>query len=291
MKKKMFLLLTLALFLAPHRSEASRKDYIFLQPNNPANYVKLEKLKKGEAEQMALSHPYTFTAEQMANILRSLVYSRQALFTDKVKSRQVFEEEYVEQYTPFLVEAFAKATPEQRVAMSVAQQRPLLIIRNDRLTQVRMWVAKDGLHVLFIKTEAKLLGDYQANTPGGQQLIDNAVGLRISLDPQPGQQFSFNSTQELILDPNADWAAVVAKIEEEEAAAEASKKQKKGKKAEVSDASAPAPPPPQPVAPPMSEKDQKSAESRLTELKKLRDKGLISEQDYNKKKEEILKNM
>lgn len=288
--KKIFIVLAFLSFILPLELRA-KDENIYHRANNPADYVKLEGISEKEAETLNLRHPYTFTEDQMVDILATLRYSRKALFSDKEKIRSVFEMEYIKKYAPFLVEAFAKATTSQMVFMSVAQKRPLVIVRNDKLTQVRLWVIGSELHMKFVKTEAKLVGDYQAHTTG-TRLIEESKGLRIQLDPQEGQKFSFSSTDELILDLNTDFAALADKIEAEDERVEAEEqaKKKRKKKAEQT-ASSTTPTSSAPPPPALSPVDQKNAETRLTELKKLKDKGLITEQDYNKKKEEILQGM
>jgi hypothetical protein len=296
MKKIFGCILVLVLSLPP--LAWARSDVIWRQKNNAANFVRLIGIRGSKAETMALTQPYTFTEDKMADILRSLRYTRRALFTDKIKNRRVFEEETIERYTPLLVKAFAQATPQQMVYMSVAQKRPWYIIREDRLTQVALWVTGQELHLRFDETEAKLGGDYMAHTPEGQKMRARAVGLRIMLEPQQGQKFALDSTDEIIVDISSNWEAIVTQIEAEEEKlrqeqeiekARGSKKKQlqaeadaKAQQAQGTSAVA---------APPPSAVDQKNAEQRLQELKKLKDKGLIDQSDYDKKKEEILRNM
>lgn len=295
MKKIFGMMLLLASLSFPFAAAEAKTEIIYKQKNNPANYVKLVGIKGSKAETMALSQPHTFTEDKMADILRSLRYSRKALFTDKIKNRKVFEEEYIEKYTPLLVKAFQEATPEQMIYMSVAQKRPWYILRDDRLTQAAMWITGQELHIRFDKTDAKLGGDYQAHTPEGQKMRSEAVGLRISLEPQQGQKFAFDSTEEIILNLNSDWEAIVTQIEAEEEKLRQEQEIEKArgsKKKQLQAEAAQTQMPKTQVAPaPASAVDQKNAEQRLQELKRLKDKGLIDQQDYDKKKEEILRNM
>ncbi len=286
--KRFFFAAWLPLLLGSSIASA-KTETIYRQPNNPANFVKLEQISERKAAELKLNHPHVFTEDQMADMLRSLRYSRRSLFSDKEKIRQVFEEEYIEKFTPHLVKAFQEADNHEVVLFSVAQARPLVIIRNDRLTTVQMWVTGQELHIEFVKTEAKLEGDYKANTPEGQRLRENAETLRVALEPQKNQKFAFDSSKEIILDLDTNWEAIVAQIEadeerlKQEEEIKKAKGYKKKKLSEQLDA--------KDNASKVSAKDQKSAETRLSELKKLKDKGLISEQDYEKKKEEILSNL
>ncbi len=271
--------------------------YVYRQPNNAANFVKLDNVKEKEVQALGMTMPYTFTEEKMIDILRTLRYSRKSLFSDKEKIRSVYEMEYIDRFSPYLVKAFAEAKPNEVVIWSVAQKRPLVILRNDRLTQVRMWVANNNeLHIDFMKTEAYLQGDYQARTPEGGRLIEQSKGLRIMLDPQEGQKFGLTSMEELVLDLNSDFVRIADAIVAEDLRLEAEEKTKKNKKrtqreAKAEPATAPSPVPPVSTPTTPSVKDQKDAEARLEELKRLQEKGLISKEDYNKKKEEILQGL
>lgn len=293
MKKISIFVILLTWFFSPQVE--AKTEYIYRQGNNPANYVKVVKIGKSEAEELKLNQPYQFTEDKMADILRSMRYTRRALFSDKVKTRRVFEEETIEKYTPYLVKAFQEAGDRNMVYFSVAQKRPFYVVRDDKLTQVAMWVSGSDLHMRFDKTEAKLLGDYAARSPEGKKMRREAKGLRISLEPQEGQKFAFDSTQEVLVDINRNWTDIVIKIEDEEERLRKQLEYEKARgskrerlKAEMKEEGTL---PPSSTTAPTSTKDRQSAEARLTELKRLKDKGLISEKDYNAKKKEILENL
>lgn len=302
--KRMLKFIAVMVCFVPGLASASK---IYQQPNNPANFVKIEKFKP-KGPEVQLNHPHTFTDEQIRAILRTLKYSKKLILLKESKNRDIYELEYVDKFAPYLIEAFAKATPEQAVIWSVVQKRPYFIIRNDKLTIARLWIVGNELHIDFLKVEAKLQGDYQAKTTG-QRLIDEAKGVGIKIEPQQGQKFSLDSTEEIILDLNANWPQIADALDvEDERLREEVELAKKGKKmaknggaapssAATSAASGAAAPTsvttsaPAPARPPASAKDQSDAQNRLTELKGLKDKGLITEKDYDKKKEEILKDL
>ncbi|MCC7344814.1 MAG: SHOCT domain-containing protein [Deltaproteobacteria bacterium] len=298
--KRLLQIFSLVLLSVP--ALAARGATVYQQPNNQANFVKLEKFKP-KGPEVQLNHPHTFTDEQIRAILRSLKYSKKLILLKESKNRDIFELEYIDKFAPYLIEAFAKATPEQAVIWSVVQKRPYFIIRNDKLTSVRLWIVGDELHMDFLKVEAKLQGDYQAKTTG-QRLIDEAKGVGVRIEPQQGQKFALDTTDTLIIDLKANWPQIADALDDEdERLREEAELAKKGKKVakspEASSAAgattlsttssttaAPAPARPAPSA-----KDQSDAQARLTELKALKDKGLITEKDYDKKKEEILKDL
>lgn len=281
----------LAFFLGLSPSFASTR--IWQQNNNPANYVVLEKMKEAKAEDLILNHPYTFDPKKFTDMLLSLRYNKALLFRKDVEDSQVFfDVDTLEtKFVPHIIEAFQKASPEEAVVFSIVQKDPLFIIRNDRLNVIRAYVAQDGLHLEFIKTDAKLLGDYQAHTTG-KKLIDSSKGIGVTLEPQPGQKLSFTNPREVILEMNYDFAAQVdKKAEEEEMKKQQEKEEKKRSKRVSSSETQPGgqtirrPVPFNPSTPP------KTTEDRLKELKQLKDQGLITPQEYESKKKEILKEL
>ncbi|HEX5034980.1 MAG TPA: SHOCT domain-containing protein [bacterium] len=282
-------------------SSPALAETIYKQPNNQANFVKIEKFKSPDGE--TLSQPYNFDETQLRAILSSLKYGKKLILLKESKNRDLYEVEYIDKFVPYLMQAFAKVKPDQAVVWSVVQKRPYFIIRNDKLTIVRMWVVGSELHMDFIKTEAKLQGDYQAKTTG-QKLIDDAKSIGVTIEPQQGQKFGLNSTDELIIDLKVDWPTIAANLAAEDERlrqeAEAEKAAKKGHRTANATPAAAAPtsltttttsgsaPAAKPAISPV---DQKNAQTRLTELKSLKDKGLISEKDYEQKKAEILKDL
>jgi hypothetical protein len=283
-----FIMVFLSLFLSFNAQASNR---IWEQANNPANYVVLEDMKESKAEELILNHPYNFDPKKLADMFLSLRYNKALLFRKDIKDQQIFFDiDTLEQkFIPHIVEAFQKATPKQVVVFSIVQKDPYFIIRNDRLNVIRTFMAQDGLHVIFLKTDAKLLGDYQAHTKG-QMMIDSAHGLGVTLEAQEGQKLSFTNTNEIILDPNYDFAALVDKKTSEEEAKEAEKKYRKRSEARSTTPQTQAVPATSPT-PTSSGTGSKTSSERLKELKELKDQGLISPQDYEVKKKEILKGL
>ncbi len=279
MKKFFFLVFLISFCSVSLPSQGA--DIIFKERINPANYVKLENFK---SKNETLHHPYSFTEEQLRGILRSIRFSKKLIIYKNAKNRDLFSDDSVDQYFTYLIEAFQKATPKQAVIWSVVQKNPYIILRNDRLTQVRMWVVGQEMHFDFVKIDAKLEGDYQAPVVG-ERIIDQSRGIGVRIEPQVGQKFAIDSSDELILDLNQDWVAIANLLDaEDQKLSEKSKGKAKSETASSSGLDV-TPTPASTLA------DQRRAQERLTELKQLQDKGLITEKDYEKKKEEILKGL
>lgn len=155
---------------------------LYQSPNN-IDSVKIVKARGAEAE--GLKHPFTFKPDQIRSILRSIHFNKKILIAEDLGDRQLFEERHIEFLTPHLVEAFKQATPGEVVAVSFFTQSAKFGLGNDRLTIFRAFVKEDGLHLKFSKIYAKMLGD--RTTKGAHRAVQEAKGLRVSLETQPGQ--------------------------------------------------------------------------------------------------------
>src|SRR3990167_4362223 len=259
---------------------------IYQQGNNAANYVKLIKMKEKIAEDRVSTHPATVSIEQMEAFLASLRYNKAMLFREEMKDRRIFNDEEAKKFAPYLVEALAEADPFEQIAFSIVTKRPHFIIRNDAVNQGLMWVHKNELHVKFLKLAAKLTGDYKMRGTG-DRIVQQARGVRVSLDTIQGQKLSFEDGSEIIIDMNADWPTILAQVQAQDDAEKKTKsslkifQKNKDKVAQVETTN--------PVI--TSPSAGGSVEARLKTLKELKDKGLISPQDYELKKKEILKNL
>ena len=259
---------------------------IYQQGNNAANYVKLIKMKEKVAEDRVSTHPATVSIEQMEAFLASLRYNKAMLFREEMKDRRIFNDEEAKKFAPYLVEALAEADPFEQVAFSIVTKRPYFIIRNDAVNQGLMWVHKNELHVKFTKLAAKLTGDYKMRG-SGDRIVQQSRGVRVSLDTIQGQKLSFEDGSEIIIEMNADWPTILAQVQAQDDAEKKTKsslkifQKNKDKVAQVDTKN--------PVI--TSPSAGGSVEARLKTLKELKDKGLISPQDYELKKKEILKNL
>ncbi|MCB1215524.1 MAG: hypothetical protein KDK66_08625 [Deltaproteobacteria bacterium] len=294
------LVLIAGFFLLLPQTWAKDEDLIYRQPNNFANFVRLDNLKEKKAEEMVLNHPYRISEETMANILRSLRYSKTSLLSKKVTTRRIFEEDTIEKYTPYLVQALAQSTPFKSILWSVAQRRTSLVVfGSNRLTYIEMVVRGDQLYLRFIKTEALLPAGYEGADHKAAKLRSQARSVRVSLEPQEGQAFG-DTTKEIKVDLKRDWAAIAARLDAQDREEESRAKRKGSKKTSKTPESEPSQKTPgqgqedlpaQETSSTPSSLEQHGLERRLTELKRLKEKGLISEQEYQDKKKEILNSL
>ncbi len=307
----MFLIITFTAGFISTDSWAGNKR-IWQQSNNPANYIGLASAKESQIGDMVLDHPYTFDPKKLTDMLLSLRYNKKMLLRKGIQDKALFfDAELLEnKFVPKIVEAFQEAGPDQVVVISIVQKDPYFIVRNDRLNIIYAYMAQDGLHLNFVKSDAKLFGDYQAHKTGFS-LRENAVSMGVTLEPQPGQTLSFVNPNEIILDPKYNFASLVDQKADEDTAKkieeERAKKYGKRRNTETTSATtaAPAPAPatssasgakprrstPEAATPATPTANAKSAEQRLNDLKLLKEKGLINQQEYDAKKKEILKDL
>lgn len=303
--KVIFVLILLTISFSENVWAGSKR--IWQQANNPANYVGLATAKESKIGDAILNHPYTFDPKKLTDMLLSLRYNKKMLLRKGIQDKQLFfDATLVEnKFVPKIVEAFQEAGPDQIVIISIVQKDPYFIVRNDRLNVIQAYVAEDGLHLNFIKSDAKLFGDYQAQKTGFA-MREGAVSLGVTLEPQPGQSLSFTNPDEIILDLNYDFAKLVDQKADEDMnkKLEAEREKKYGKRR--SNESAPASTPPVTTQAPVSNTPRRSVaetptnppvanvqstEQRLNNLKVLKEKGLINQQEYEAKRKEILKDL
>ncbi len=281
---------------------------LWQQANNPANYIGLASAKESKIGDSVLNHPYTFDPKKLTDMLLSLRYNKKMLLRKGIQDKQLFfDAALVEnKFVPKIVEAFEEAGPDQVVVISIVQKDPYFIVRNDRLNVIQAYVAQDGLHLNFVKSDAKLFGDYQAHKTGFA-MREGAVGLGVTLEPQAGQSLSFTSPDEIILDLNYNFAQLVDQKADEDTAKKMEEERAKKYGKRRSTESAPVSNVPAPVTntASVSSKPRRSVaetptapvanvqttEQRLNNLKVLKEKGLINQQEYDAKKKEILKDL
>lgn len=246
---------------------------------NEYNYVKLAKPDK---EIGKLEHPADISPEQILKVLTSIKYQRALInlgALGKPKEYDLFTKEEAEIITPYISQAFKEANSSQWVDFSIEVHRgPGLIFGSDQLTDGVLFIKNGKLNIAFRNISMKLGVDDTPNIvspikayPGSAKLI-----------PKENQELAKNKKGKnvynwLIIDlnPQKDQTQELKKTESE--------KTIETQKPESQSTQAPS----EQTQP----KPQKSIKERLTELRELYDQGLISEEEYNKKREEILKEL
>jgi hypothetical protein len=235
---------------------------IYKAPNR-IDSVKLVKASSSEKEG-GLRHPHRFERDKLREILNSISFSHRGLFKKEGEDRRLFEDRHIEFLIPYLLEGFEKVTSDEVVVVAFFTQARRWGLVDDRLTLFRAFVKEDGLHLKFIKLYAKLLGD--RTTKGAERAIQEARGLRVSLEVQPGQNRISWDPEELVMDLKFDWKKGAVKRAQEPRSSESEAKALR----------------------PM---EKRSVEERMKELERLKKEELITEKEYEKKRRKLLQEL
>ena len=305
----------IALMVASLPGFARASDVTYIVNNHRFNFVRLVRVKDKEAEKLKLAHPQQIDVQGLRGALASVNLSRSFIIKKEVDTQRVFNDAAVDYLSVQLGSAFAQAKPNEIVEFSYLQKEPIIILRNDRLNLGKAWLSDDGLHIIFEKLYAKVMGDTDARGHEAEA-VARATGLRIHLDVGTGQQMSLDNASELILDLHHNFAEdlqkkaneppPVAKTmagEEAAPAAEAAQPNgsKKWAKKGMKDSSAKAASAGavDQVAAEASKEAQVAAstptslspEQRMKAIDQMRKDGLISKKEYEEKKKDILQGL
>ncbi len=270
---------------------AGQEQYIYKNPNK-LDFVKVDKAKKEEKEG-GLKHPATVDLGQMKGILSAIHFSKKNLLFKDMEDRGLLAERHVEFLAPFIVEALQKATDNQVVVVSYFTKDSKYLVQNNRLTIFRAFVKDDGLHMRFSKVYAKLLGD--RGTKGATRTANEAEELNVSFEMHPGQSWVTIDPKEVLFDLKYDFVRNVAQAEAAPAKKdkkESSKIVNKTKTEKVEKASS-GPDETDTVKEERQDaakavQDKTSIRQRLKELDALKKEDLITEKEYQKKRQQLL---
>ena len=94
------------------------------------------------------SHPVDFKVESLKYFLRSIRYREKALFGWS-DAKRVFSAAELYRMTPHLVDAFAKATPDDEVVFRSNAAKSRTLFSSERLTGGRMFLRNGKLNCVF----------------------------------------------------------------------------------------------------------------------------------------------
>jgi hypothetical protein len=230
----------------------------------PDTWVKITRARK---KMRPLDHPHKFTDQQMKSLLDSLMYFQPGFFSVTGKRGKVFDlltEEEMEIMAAPLVEAFEKADSEQWVDFSVNTFRGQMLIGSFRQTDGVMFVKDGKLNIVIRNIAEKKSPTEELAT------YDPTIGYRgmSHLEKMPSAELKEDNW--LVIDLESFYEA-----DKEERAAQ------EEKKAEEEEPAREGP----------EKKQDFSVKERLRMLQELYDEGLITEQEYNMKRKEVLEEL
>jgi hypothetical protein len=227
-------------------------------------------------------HPAQLGVEAITNALGALQVRLVDPDTGTESHRPVFTPDELGNLTPHVASGLAKAGPRQDVTFSTIDGRPLAaggLIRKPGVNAGRVFYNDGGLNVIF----GELQSNYRKKNVYGQRSEDftprrqgsrsKATKQKLILAARPGLEFHSTNDGDI----RNDWVVIDTAVAGSEVLA------------------APEPVPDAATAPaaatesaPKTRTSEADLEQRLQKLKELKDKGLISEEAYRAKMQELL---
>jgi hypothetical protein len=248
---------------------------------DPDRFVRLQSVSgsRDADSRRHLSHPIVLSPDEWKALLSSVrVQSTSTIFlflTKKETAQPLFTIEQTEFLGGLLSRAFAEAQPDERVVFGLTERESASVAR---MTTGGWFVEGDALHLV--------LANYQfvVTMPSIKELLTKDplrpnTGLTFELVVGPHQTLVPNSRAgRSLLDPNPLELAIAYKallLAGRAPSPNQAARDSKGE-SEKQTVSSPAP---------------ASLEQRLDRLKRLRDGGLITEEDYREKKKRLLEGL
>jgi len=240
--------------------------------------IREERDEQGNIIAKNFNHPYYFTEEGLNKILSSIYYSSRGLLSGKGR-KKLFRIEELQKIVPPIINAFAMVTDSQDVLVLSASHKILL---TDNQSYFSMFIKDNELNMVFSSIKSKKSYD-DRKTFGGKNRnkledpFDSKGSSFWSIIPMGGQRLAKGRTNWLIIDLSNNMFGVAGNSQIESEKINPSISAYPAVNKIVND--------------PRLEEEKKKYQDvqvKLRGLKDLKDEGLISEEDYNAKKKELL---
>jgi hypothetical protein len=243
-----------------------------------------EKLdEEGNVIKKSFNHPYSFTEARLANILSSVYYEGGEYITGK-REKRVFRKEELQNIIPPIISAFSMANDSQDILVFSSPHKGLLA---DTRSYFSMFITNNELNIVFstIKSKKSRISDARAiqmgtysrsNKTKFKDPFDVKRSSRWSLVPMEGQRLESERQNWLIIgftnygDSNLFGRAGSDNVSDNSIEAGSSVRAIEREVRTNENV--------------IEEKNQ-GVRNKLRKLKVLKDEGLISEEDYEKKEE------
>jgi hypothetical protein len=235
-------------------------------------------------------HPAHLATETINNALAALQVRIVDEDSGTETQRAVFTREELKNLAPRVASGLAQAGPRQDVVFSTTGSHALTsggTIKAVGVNAGRVFYDDGKLNVIFGELQSSyrkknLYGQITEDfTPRRQGSRDKAAEQKLSLAQRPGVEF--HSVDGAVRD---DWIAIDSTVAASQASAASQPASAPGSSAPASDAAKAAPA--AAAAGTAAGKSSADVEQRLQKLKDLKDKGLISEEAYRARMQEIL---
>ena len=242
--------------------------------------------EEGNVIKKSFNHPYSFTEARLANILSSVYYKGGEYITGK-REKRVFRKEELQNIIPPIISAFSMANDSQDILVFSSPHKGLLA---DTRSYFSMFITNNELNIVFstIKSKKSRISDARAIQMGTYSRSDKTKfkdpldvkrDSRWSLVPMEGQRLESERQNWLIIgftnygDSNLFGRAGSDNVSDNSIEAGSSVRAIEREVRTNENV--------------IEEKNQ-GVRNKLRKMKVLKDEDLISEEDYEKKKKELL---
>ena len=267
MKRALFILLLLVVAVQFGCTKAGIKQQVIFEMGRDHVYLVHEQDKDGNVLPKGFNHPAQFSPEQVDQLLESLRYSEYSFFKWR-GDKQVFVESERKKLSKHLSQAFEATGPDNWIKFAVTAKKRDLLLPTRRLTDGYMFVTDGRLNIVLANLNFEL-SDTE-DSYGGDPRDRYALGALRLKEAENMTHPAVDPTDELLKRPHNNWIV----INYEKIFAEQEAEAGEGEKVER-----------------VETKPEKTVDERLLELKELLDKGLITQEDYDRKKAELLKDL
>ena len=239
--------------------------------------------EEGNVIKKSFNHPYSFTEARLANILSSVYYKGGEYITGK-REKRVFRKDELQNIIPPIISAFSMANDSQDILVFSSPHKGLLA---DTRSYFSMFITNNELNIVFstIKSKKSRISDARAiqmgtysrsNKTKFKDPFDVKRSSRWSLVPMEGQRLESERQNWLIIgftnygDSNLFGRAGSDNVSDNSIEAGSSVRAIEREVRTNENV--------------IEEKNQ-GVRNKLRKLKVLKDEGLISEEDYEKKEE------
>ncbi|MFQ5712789.1 MAG: SHOCT domain-containing protein [Candidatus Scalinduaceae bacterium] len=254
-------------------------------------YVKLEEMRSTKGTSgISLDHPKYLRSEILSSVLASIYFKEKGI-RGWGKEQNVFQESELFNIVPHITDAFSRAAPSQYVLVSSNYTKGKRFFKSELYTIFGLFVSNDKLNVMFsrIQYEPIIERGESAIFTNSEAVYTDPFSIKKNpfwkLIPHPGQRLKEGNSNWLIID--LEEGSFVKKEEYGKEVALSGQLEVSNARGEqegsiVSDTKEIVSGSPKRVEAKVSIKDQ------LLELKELETSGLITREDYERRKAEIL---
>jgi len=255
-----------------------------IDDQNTSVEIREELDEQGNVIKKDLNHPYYFTGSGLANILSSIYYKQKSLIKGSTGKKKLFRQEELQIIIPPIISAFSMATDSQDILVFSTSDKVLL---SDSQSFFSMFITGNDLNVVFSTIlSKKSVSDGRAFRKSNKDKFKDPLDVkkipRQSLVPMGGQRFAPGRQNGLIIDLSSNLFGVAStdnanmsdNINDISIPSDRSRTIERKIRTDKSFIE--------------EKKNYQDVREKLKELKVLSDEGLISEEDYELKKKELL---